>query len=245
MDRTTASFTLKHDVAKAFNDTLTNALQNNVFSLNIDEATSKTSKHLLSILASYYSPDDSQVVDKHLHSCSVACINSETIQKVLVNVLEEKTPSGHLCQHLDQTPLTSEISSDPNAGQQLVSWGMDVVVGTCKEKFQRFVMKFIDPNANPKEWFCGYGEDDFTVINPNVLPFQINTIGEPFLNFSATHLKQFDANLYRQLICYPQEVIPTFDMAINEMFFFLKSIPIQCWSIRNRLDLMMWRRRQT
>ncbi|KAK2148192.1 hypothetical protein LSH36_510g00005 [Paralvinella palmiformis] len=44
-------------------------------------------------------------------------------------------------------------------------------------------------------------------------------IGEPFLNFSATHLKQFDANLYRQLICYPQEVIPTFDMAVNEMFF--------------------------
>ena len=71
MDRTTASYKKKHGVAKTINDTLTNALRNNFFSLNLVEATSKTSKHVLSILASYYSPDDSQVVVKHLHSCSV------------------------------------------------------------------------------------------------------------------------------------------------------------------------------
>jgi len=49
--------------------------------------------------------------------------------------------------------------------------------------------------------------------------FQINVIGEPFLNINCNHLRQFDADLYRQLINYPQEVIPTFDMAVNEMFF--------------------------
>lgn len=49
--------------------------------------------------------------------------------------------------------------------------------------------------------------------------FQINLIGEPFLNFNAEHLHQFDADLYRQLVAYPQEVIPTFDMSVNEMFF--------------------------
>jgi len=32
-------------------------------------------------------------------------------------------------------------------------------------------------------------------------------------------MRQFDADLYRQLVAYPQEVIPTFDMAVNEMFF--------------------------
>lgn len=36
---------------------------------------------------------------------------------------------------------------------------------------------------------------------------------------NCAHLKTFDLGLYRQLVCYPQEVIPTFDMAINEMFF--------------------------
>uniref|UniRef100_A0A8C6YCV3 DNA replication licensing factor MCM4 n=1 Tax=Naja naja TaxID=35670 RepID=A0A8C6YCV3_NAJNA len=49
--------------------------------------------------------------------------------------------------------------------------------------------------------------------------FQINLIGEPFLNLNCDHLKSFDENLYRQLMCYPQEVIPTFDMAANEIFF--------------------------
>ena len=48
---------------------------------------------------------------------------------------------------------------------------------------------------------------------------QINMIGEPFLNINCLHLKSFDADLYRQLVNYPQEVIPTFDMAVNEMFF--------------------------
>lgn len=48
---------------------------------------------------------------------------------------------------------------------------------------------------------------------------QISLIGEPFLNINCEHLKEFDADLYRQLVNYPQEVIPTFDMAVNEMFF--------------------------
>merc|ERR1719394_1831896 len=30
---------------------------------------------------------------------------------------------------------------------------------------------------------------------------------------------QFDEELYRQLVCYPQEVIPVLDMAVNEMYF--------------------------
>lgn len=48
---------------------------------------------------------------------------------------------------------------------------------------------------------------------------EIHMLEEPFLNINCSHLKTFDENLYRQLICYPQEVIPTFDMAVNEMFF--------------------------
>ena len=39
------------------------------------------------------------------------------------------------------------------------------------------------------------------------------------MNIDCGHLKAFDAELYRQLVSYPQEVIPTFDMAANELFF--------------------------
>lgn len=48
---------------------------------------------------------------------------------------------------------------------------------------------------------------------------QIHMLEEPFLNVNCSHLEAFDQELYRQLICYPQEVIPTLDMAVNEMFF--------------------------
>lgn len=48
---------------------------------------------------------------------------------------------------------------------------------------------------------------------------QIHVLETPFLNIDCGHLKNFDADLYRQLVCYPQEVIPTFDMSVNEVFF--------------------------
>ena len=44
-------------------------------------------------------------------------------------------------------------------------------------------------------------------------------MGTPFLDINASHIQKFDEDLYRQLICYPQEVIPTLDMAVNELFF--------------------------
>ncbi|TSL82584.1 DNA replication licensing factor mcm4 [Bagarius yarrelli] len=49
--------------------------------------------------------------------------------------------------------------------------------------------------------------------------FQISVVGEPVLNVNCGHIQAFDGDLYRQLICYPQEVIPTLDMAVNELFF--------------------------
>ncbi len=42
---------------------------------------------------------------------------------------------------------------------------------------------------------------------------------QPFLNVDCSHIKLFNPELYRQLVSYPQEVIPTFDMAVNEVFF--------------------------
>ncbi|CAM4506271.1 unnamed protein product [Caretta caretta] len=34
----------------------------------------------------------------------------------------------------------------------------------------------------------------------------MNMVGEPFLNVNCDHLRSFDTNLYRQLICYPQSI---------------------------------------
>uniref|UniRef100_A0A7N6ALC6 DNA replication licensing factor MCM4 n=1 Tax=Anabas testudineus TaxID=64144 RepID=A0A7N6ALC6_ANATE len=116
-----------------------------------------------------------------------------------------------------QVDLHSEpvIASESNAGQKLVIWGTDVNVGTCKEKFQRFLQRFIDPTSTEDE---NAGLDLNEPLYMQKLE-EISVVGDPVLNVNCLHVQAFDAELYRQLICYPQEVIPTFDMAVNELFF--------------------------
>uniref|UniRef100_A0A673VE29 DNA replication licensing factor MCM4 n=1 Tax=Suricata suricatta TaxID=37032 RepID=A0A673VE29_SURSU len=107
------------------------------------------------------------------------------------------------------------VGSEQSLGQKLVIWGTDVNVATCKENFQRFLKHFIDPLAKEEE---NIGIDITEPLYMQRLG-EINVTGEPFLNVNCEHIKSFDKSLYRQLICYPQEVIPTFDMAVNEIFF--------------------------
>uniref|UniRef100_A0A9L0IDJ2 DNA replication licensing factor MCM4 n=1 Tax=Equus asinus TaxID=9793 RepID=A0A9L0IDJ2_EQUAS len=115
----------------------------------------------------------------------------------------------------DGPAIEDIVASEQSLGQKLVIWGTDVNVATCKENFQRFLQRFIDPLAKEEE---SVGIDITEPLYMQRLG-EINVIGEPFLNVNCEHIKSFDKNLYRQLICYPQEVIPTFDMAVNEIFF--------------------------
>ncbi|KFO76768.1 DNA replication licensing factor mcm4, partial [Cuculus canorus] len=112
-------------------------------------------------------------------------------------------------------PAEDVATTEQSLGQKLVIWGTDVNVATCKEKFQRFLQRFIDPLAKEDE------DIGLDLNEPRYMQRleEINIVGEPFLNVNCDHLRSFDENLYRQLICYPQEVIPTFDMAANEIFF--------------------------
>ncbi|XP_007548738.1 DNA replication licensing factor MCM4 [Poecilia formosa] len=115
----------------------------------------------------------------------------------------------------DQPSTDGAVASEPNAGHRLVIWGTDVNVGTCKEKFQRFLQRFTDPTSTEDE---NAGLDLNEPLYMQKLE-EISVVGDPVLNVNCRHVQSFDAELYRQLICYPQEVIPTFDMAVNELFF--------------------------
>lgn len=77
-------------------------------------------------------------------------------------------------------------------------------------------MRYIDPDVMQDEISEGINLNEPLYMQKLE---EIHTLEEPFLNVNCSHLKTFDEGLYRQLICYPQEVIPTFDMAVNEMFF--------------------------
>jgi len=109
--------------------------------------------------------------------------------------------------------LVSDAASD--AAPTMVIWGTDVSVNLCKTKFKKFITTFVDNELADDEKFSG--------IDPSAPLYiqrleEINTIEEPFLNVNCGHIQSFDEDLYRQLVCYPQEVIPTFDMAVGEVF---------------------------
>lgn len=118
-----------------------------------------------------------------------------------------------------QEPI-SEIqngtSESDTTGPQLVVWGTNVVINQCKEQFKLFFQQFIDPDAENDEL-----PENMNLSEPLYLQKleEIHTLEEPYLNVNCAHVKTFNEHLYQQLVSYPQEVIPTLDMAANELFF--------------------------
>uniref|UniRef100_A0A1Y1KIS5 DNA replication licensing factor MCM4 n=2 Tax=Photinus pyralis TaxID=7054 RepID=A0A1Y1KIS5_PHOPY len=114
-----------------------------------------------------------------------------------------------------ETISESQESEDLSA-PQLVIWGTNVSVEQCKAKFKKFLMRYIALDAE---------EDEVSEITNVHQPLymqkieEIHTSEEPFLNVNCSHLETFDQILYNQLVRYPQEVIPTFDMTVNEIFY--------------------------
>uniref|UniRef100_A0A673X6H0 DNA replication licensing factor MCM4 n=1 Tax=Salmo trutta TaxID=8032 RepID=A0A673X6H0_SALTR len=103
------------------------------------------------------------------------------------------------------TDADGAVASEQAAGQKLVIWGTDVNVGTCKEKFQRFLQRFIDPTSKEDE---NAGLD----LNEPLYMQKLEEVGSPI----CVTPKQ---KVMRHFACHFAEVIPTFDMAVNELFF--------------------------
>uniref|UniRef100_A0A336K914 DNA replication licensing factor MCM4 n=1 Tax=Culicoides sonorensis TaxID=179676 RepID=A0A336K914_CULSO len=117
---------------------------------------------------------------------------------------------------LQPIPESQSETDSTTSSTQLVIWGTNVVVNECKAKFKRFMQRYIDPDIANDEISEGINLNEPLYMQKLD---EIHELEEPFLNVNCEHLKTFDEQLYRQLICYPQEVIPTFDMTVNEMFF--------------------------
>ncbi|XP_063694403.1 DNA replication licensing factor mcm4-A-like [Bolinopsis microptera] len=95
-------------------------------------------------------------------------------------------------------------TSEAGGGARVVIWGTDVVVTETQEQFRRFLTQYTEEEEG--ESFYIQRLEELAISE------------EPYLNISCEHLQQFCPELYRQLVQYPQEVIPTFDQCINEVF---------------------------
>ncbi|XP_013187745.2 DNA replication licensing factor MCM4 [Amyelois transitella] len=100
-----------------------------------------------------------------------------------------------------------EAAAESSGEPQLVVWGTDVAIAECRDKFVKFIQRYVEPDAVTNEPLYEQKLEE------------IHTLEEPFLDVDCEHVKTFDAKLHRQLVCYPQEVVPAFDAAVNEMFF--------------------------
>jgi hypothetical protein len=86
MSRATASYKMRHGLAKTFLDETVENLKCNKFSLNIDEATSANSLRVLCVLCSYFSPSLNKVVIEHLSSLSMSKVSSESLFQELTKL---------------------------------------------------------------------------------------------------------------------------------------------------------------
>lgn len=119
---------------------------------------------------------------------------------------------------LDPGSATGEAAA-PN----LVIWGTDVSVESCKRQFieflkdSKYTLKDADPDENKLEWQQSVQHDDRSLYLTKLEEI-LHVPNEPFLVINCAHLKEFNPALYRQLVNYPTEVIQIFDMGANELF---------------------------
>jgi hypothetical protein len=101
-------------------------------------------------------------------------------------------------------PRASQQQHQPGASQedQAYIWGTTVSLESCKMRFKKFVEGFSVGNVRR------YMD----------LLEQVDLTGNTSFALDCNHLAHFDMDLYRDLVRYPQEVIPIFDMALDEMF---------------------------
>uniref|UniRef100_A0A8C3GCG6 DNA replication licensing factor MCM4 n=1 Tax=Cyclopterus lumpus TaxID=8103 RepID=A0A8C3GCG6_CYCLU len=116
-----------------------------------------------------------------------------------------------------QRPDLGSVSKAPQVDLQSDADGAVASEANAGQRHRKIfpLSLFIDPSSS---------EDENTGLDLNEPLYmqkleEISVVGDPVLNVNCLHVQSFDAELYRQLICYPQEVIPTFDMAVNELFF--------------------------
>lgn len=91
MDRTSASYKLTHGVKKTIQDEVLEEIRSVPFSLNIDEATSKTNKKVLGVLVSYWSEKHQRMVVQHLAALELISVTAESLFNALDGLFERMT----------------------------------------------------------------------------------------------------------------------------------------------------------
>ena len=137
-----------------------------------------------------------------------------------------RTPSvssGSLQRDADDQGLLME---DP---ETTFVWGTNVNVAEAQSRFRRFLANYQGVRARPAvRPFVRGGQDTDSmdsldlgvdVEGPKYPSVILDTIrrGESSIDLDCLDLHSYDEELYSQLISYPQEIVPLFDIVVNEV----------------------------
>ena len=114
------------------------------------------------------------------------------------SVTPSRSQGGTPVPSLPQTPSTG-----PSEIEQTYVWGTNVNVNDSQARFRRFFTNFEDSSTR-------------SPLYPVMLEEIIKT-GQLGINIDCNNLYEYDRDLYMQLIAYPQELIPIFDLVINDL----------------------------
>jgi DNA replication licensing factor MCM4 len=139
----------------------------------------------------------------------------------LPNVLFPSSGSfRYASQPSEQEPAASAATGEA-AAPNLVIWGTDVSVETTKKllmeflRESRFTVEEAEMDEARLEW---QRSEEPRPLYLTKLEEILQVPNEPYLTVNCAHLKEFNQDLYRQLVYYPNEVVSIFDMAANEVF---------------------------
>ncbi len=88
VSRQHAGYLITHGILPEFKRNLSDKLKNNMFSLNIDEATDKSMDKILNVLVRFYDEDAGSVKTQHLASKKVNVANASALMLQLKDVLQ-------------------------------------------------------------------------------------------------------------------------------------------------------------
>ena len=97
MDRTSASIKLRHGLAPAVTSRVISLLQQNKFSLNIDESTSGNCSRILTVLVNVFDDSVGRIVMYHLTSVSLLRVDTATVRKALDDFFKTKEIKWENC----------------------------------------------------------------------------------------------------------------------------------------------------
>lgn len=103
-------------------------------------------------------------------------------------------------------PLDPMIPSNDEAALRSVLWGTDINIEEIQIKFKNFLLNFNDEEAMTET-------PHYIQLLSDIKKTEIYV-----LSVNCDHIFQFEKSLYQQLVNYPSDIIPLFDLAANELY---------------------------